>query len=554
MWVKWWQMGALVANPVYKWDFGTLTVEFASDAGLTRMLDLLARGAPIDGLVLEGVGGSPARSVFDLGFGDVRISAVHDIIDGGFTASFEYGVFDSRVFNTAGALVSGKTASGNGWNLIDDAAFKGQIVAAPLGTDAGEFLTGTLYDNAISGGLGNDRIFGLAGNDLIVGGGGNDILDGGTGFDVVSYLEATGSLKIDLGNSTTFQSVGGGEGSDLLKNIEGIIGSAFNDMLTGNSANNSLDGSGGDDDMRGLGGSDSYYVDSFFDLVFENVGEGTADTVYATASFDSTASGEVENFIAAYADTSGITLIGNGLANSITGAAGDDTLYGMDGDDVIDGRGGLDYMDGGNGNDTFYVDDLSDQVVESGGGGTSDWIISSASYIIASDAEVEFLEATAAGGDITLVGNAIANDITGRNGGSDVLDGRGGADTIRGLGGNDRLIGGLGIDTLTGGTGADTFVLQKLAADSDIVTDFDGTTDKIELSATLFAIASAPLTNVQFIANATGLSADGNTRFIYNTATGDLHYDSNGSNAGGDNIIATFSNLVVLDAGDFVVV
>ncbi len=535
-------------------EFGSLTVEFASDAALTKMLKMAAIGGEIKGLVLEGVGGLPARSVFDLGFGDVLISEVHDIIDGGFTVNFEYGVFDSRVLNTSGGLVSGKTTTGAGWDLIADTAFKGQIVAAPVGTSASEYLVGSLYDNVISGGARNDRIYGLGGNDTLEGGTGNDFLDGGTGFDLATYLNATGSLKIDLGNSTIGQSVGGGQGIDLLKNIEGLIGSSFADVLIGNSGNNSLDGGGGDDDMRGLGGSDSYYVDSFFDIVFENPGEGSADTIFAMSSFDSTAAGEIENFVAAYTDTSGITLIGNGLANNITGAAGDDTLYGMDGDDVIDGRGGFDYMDGGNGNDTYYVDDLNDQVIEAGGGGTQDRIITSASYIIASDDDVEFLEATSMGGDIILVGNDITNALTGRNDGNDVLDGRADVDTISGLGGNDRLIGGQGIDSLTGGTGADTFVLQKLAADRDSILDFDGTTDKIELSAASFAIASTPLTNVQFIANTTGLSASVNTRFVYNTATGELHYDSNGSNAGGDSIIATFSNLVALDTGDFVVV
>jgi Ca2+-binding RTX toxin-like protein len=76
--------------------------------------------------------------------------------------------------------------------------------------------------------------------------------------------------------------------------------------------------------------------------------------------------------------------------------------------------------------------------------------------------------------------------ITG-TGADEALIGGSGDDTLDGAGGNDILTGGLGGDTLTGGAGADTFVYSA-AADStlaalDLISDFDGVSDTIDLSA-----------------------------------------------------------------------
>ncbi|MFD2053037.1 hypothetical protein ACFSQT_07890 [Mesorhizobium calcicola] len=62
------------------------------------------------------------------------------------------------------------------------------------------------------------------------------------------------------------------------------------------------------------------------------------------------------------------------------------------------------------------------------------------------------------------------------------------------------------------------------------------------------------LTADQFVKNTTGLAGDGNDHIIYETDTGWLTYDSNGSAAGGSTHFATLAANLALTNADFVVV
>jgi Ca2+-binding RTX toxin-like protein len=136
---------------------------------------------------------------------------------------------------------------------------------------------------------------------------------------------------------------------------------------------------------------------------------------------------------------------GNTLANVITGNVAANALNGLAGNDTLDGGSGADRMLGGTGtgNDTFYVDNLGDQVVEYTNQG-SDAVFSSITYTLAANVENLTLTGTAA---LSGTGNTLANVITG-NGGKNVLSGLAGADT---------LAGGANADVLIGGTGPDRF-------------------------------------------------------------------------------------------------
>jgi len=127
-----------------------------------------------------------------------------------------------------------------------------------------------------------------------------------------------------------------------------------------------------------------------------------------------------------------------------------------------------------------------------------------------------------------------------------------------GLGGagNDRLIGGVGIDALKGGADSDTFVLDRRTAFRDLISDFNPADDVLDVPAADSGGGLVPgaLPAGRFVANTTGLAGDPNDRFIYNTLSGDLIYDNDGSAAGGDRLIATFTNLVPLSASDFIIV
>jgi serralysin len=111
----------------------------------------------------------------------------------------------------------------------------------------------------------------------------------------------------------------------------------------------------------------------------------------------------------------------------------------------------------------------------------------------------------AGSGNDRVIGNAVANSLTGNNG-NDRLEGRQGNDTLFGgvgrdtlLGGdgndrlnggngNDRLDGGRGNDVMTGGLGTDVFVF---AAGRDRITDFQDDIDILQIDGDLLGAVGA---------------------------------------------------------------
>lgn len=116
-------------------------------------------------------------------------------------------------------------------------------------------------------------------------------------------------------------------------------------------------------------------------------------------------------------------MTGSARADTLTGFAGDDTLFGGNGADLLRGAAGADTLYGGAGADRLFGD-----------------------------------------------------------AGNDTLFGGSGADKLWGGAGNDILVGGAGCDTLIGGRGADTFVFDATSA-IDTICDFNLVQDRIDLTA-----------------------------------------------------------------------
>jgi Ca2+-binding RTX toxin-like protein len=118
-----------------------------------------------------------------------------------------------------------------------------------------EHLVGSRFADTLRGTIGKNLLQGAAGNDTLRGGNGNDTLNGGSGRDWAHYNTAREGVTVRL-TSTDVQNTGGA-GFDTLSSVENLLGSGFDDALTGSSAANHLKGAAGDDALNGRWGDDT---------------------------------------------------------------------------------------------------------------------------------------------------------------------------------------------------------------------------------------------------------------------------------------------------------
>ncbi len=107
----------------------------------------------------------------------------------------------------------------------------------------------------IQGGDFDDTLIGNSQANFLVGGLGNDILIGGDGNDTAAFFTAKAGVEVSL--AITSQQNTLGEGFDVIRDIENLSGSRFNDKLTGNSQDNRLTGGLGNDRLDGGDGIDT---------------------------------------------------------------------------------------------------------------------------------------------------------------------------------------------------------------------------------------------------------------------------------------------------------
>jgi Ca2+-binding RTX toxin-like protein len=151
-------------------------------------------------------------------------------------------------------------------SAADDGALVGQVsegdnckadVENILGTAQADNITGNALNNVITGDLGVDTLNGGAGDDVFLAGAATDGLDtisGGTGVDTIDYSQRTALVVVTLNPSVGSGEVG--EGDLLATDMENVIGTDYNDVITGNANANELVGGIGDDTLSGLAGDD----------------------------------------------------------------------------------------------------------------------------------------------------------------------------------------------------------------------------------------------------------------------------------------------------------
>jgi Ca2+-binding RTX toxin-like protein len=122
------------------------------------------------------------------------------------------------------------------------------------GTNRADRLDGLHGDDTLSGLAGADTVEGSFGDDLLIGGAGPDLLDGGADLDTASYADAPAGVTASLGQP------GGNAGhanGDVYVSVENLVGSAFDDALSGDGAANRIEGGAGADSIGGGAGQDS---------------------------------------------------------------------------------------------------------------------------------------------------------------------------------------------------------------------------------------------------------------------------------------------------------
>ncbi|WNF54712.1 M10 family metallopeptidase [Pseudomonas sp. SG20052] len=316
--------------------------------------------------------------------------------------------------------------------------------------------TGNALNNMLNGNIGNNILDGGAGSDLMAGDTGNDTYIVDNIGDVVNET-STLANEIDTVRSSVNYSLSANVENMVLTGTADIyaIGNAQNNVLTGNDGDNRLNGGEGLDTMIGGKGNDYYAVDQSGELalVQENANEGN-DALYVmynataqdhTVDLNLSSLQNVENV--QLLGNGAFTLLGNGLNNSLTGNA--DT-------NVLDGGLGADILTGGAGNDTYFVDNAGDVVVETSTlASEADTVMSSISYTLSANVEYLGLTGTA---NLNGTGNALNNVLIGTSG-DNVLDG------------------GLGTDLMTGGLGNDTYIVDNIG---DVVNETSTLANEID--------------------------------------------------------------------------
>jgi Ca2+-binding RTX toxin-like protein len=525
-------------------------------------------------------------------------NTANNVLDGGAGADALFGGAgdDTYLVDNVGDSISEDSAPDSGIDLVKVNITTAVIYrySLPDNVENATLISGIDFD--LIGNSLKNILIGNAKNNVIEGGSGADTLDGGAGSDTVSYehsplgasLGTDGSgndlgtdkgVTVSLTGSAFASGSGGDAEGDQLKNFENIIGSANNDTLTGDANANVLDGGAGVDHMSGGDGNDTYVVDNILDVVSEtnSLAAGGIDLVQSSVDF--TLGVNLENL--RLTGTAFTTGKGNELDNMLFGNAGDNQLYGYAGNDTLDGGAGADTLVGGKGNDTYHVDlilnassqvVLEDTITEYKDEGTDSLMIyngrnvSSSSAVLltlgsnlenmdASHTDISLLNLVGNALNNVMIGNSTANTLDGGTG-NDTLYGGDGADTLIGGDGADILSGGAGKDTLTGGIGADIFNFDTAPSTSNVdhITDFSRLEgDTLSLSLSQFpniGTAGNKLASTEFYSSGTLPTATATQHIVYNTSTGDLYYNADGSGTGGLVLIGTLDGHPTLSAGD----
>ena len=507
-------------------------------------------------------GGNDGDILYGEGGNDTIIGgAGQDYLDGGdgVDTVVYAGSSDGVTIDLANGTASGGDADGPVQIVGRGTVIRHDILAGfenAVGSSFDDHLIGNAQANELSGGTGDD---------ILTGGGGADKLNGGAGSDTADYADATSGVRLNLG--------GGKSGGDTYISIENLAGSGFNDQLTGDGAANVLTGQGGNDTINGGGGDDTLLGDfAYQGDAPPRPGMGTG---YATLGADATNNSiatafDISNNFSLAADPdifdstttlhTTVSATGNGKGGyyGITLAAG--TVISIDIDGIadpnvhdswvrlLDSNGNIVAQNDDGGGDpgsttsrdsstVFVVKETGTYYIQEGmwspdvpGDGWADAVPEGSTYKV--NVSVEFPPAPA-------------------------QPGVAGADKLNGGSGSDLLDGGLAADTLTGGAGEDSFRFSTALGNGNVdwIKDFNVADDTILLDNLIFTNLGddGALALGAFFKSASGVAHDADDRIIYDTDSGVLSYDADGSGQIAAVQFAQLNAHLNLSSADFIV-
>ena len=330
---------------------------------------------------------------------------------------------------------------GGGTDTIDASGYYEDGVISLI-EESFSSLGGLTYNLSIARGVVIENAVGGFGNDRLIGNAADNVLDGGDGLDTVDFSAATAGINFDL-SVGSFSAAG--LGTDTLISIEGVVGTEFDDVLTGTDEDNFFAMLGGNDTITGGLGTDWISL------------EGATSGV--TIGFDTLTAGLLA------ADGLGINTFtsiegieGTDFADTFTGdenlqlyrgGAGDDNFVASAGGDSYDGGDGMDTIDFRASTSGVEIHLGTGSVYVSGSLGSFSQINFEHSHMTEFD---DWINAT---GDANMIYTYGGNDQIYAQQGDDYVDAGAGNDLIRGWYGDDTLYGGDGDDDIEGDFGSD---------------------------------------------------------------------------------------------------
>jgi Ca2+-binding RTX toxin-like protein len=522
--------------------------------------DSLYGGADVDWLDYRGSG---AAVSVDLGTGVVSGGDAQGDVIVGFENVYGSALDDTLTGSAGSNLIRGGAGADslNGGAGTDTLDYAGSAagVSVDLGTGAtsggdaqGDVIAG--FENIFGSTLG-DTLTGNAGTNVIRGGVGADSLNGGAGSDWLDYRGSVAAVSINLGSGV----VSGGQAQgDSIAGFENIYGSGLGDWLIGDAGTNQIHGGAGADTMDGGGGSD--WLDYRGSAAAVSVDLGTGATSGGNAEGD-----VIVGFENLFGSVRGDTLTGSSGTNFIHGGAGADTMNGGAGSDWLDYRDsaagvsvdlGTGVVSGGDaqgdviaGFENLYGSRFGDTLT--GNAGTNTLRGGAGADTMNGGAGLDWLDYRGSGAAVSVdLGTGV---VSGGDAQGDVIAG---FEQIYGSSFGDILAGSGAANIFTGGAGADRFVFNTALGSSNVdqITDFSAGVDRVDLAQSVFTgLATGALADAAFASNTTGLASDASDRILYETDTGRLYYDADGTGAGARVYFALITPALTLTSADFFV-